>query len=245
MITQDDLQGHWRRKWIRAPGFEDVTTRVHWMQCGALFADLRIPSERPDLTGARCLADLDAPALRVLMTAEGFAGAITVEGSVCTWHRTINWHGVPDGVDAGRMSFDAAGDLIEDGVHADYAELWQKMPETPGDAWQVTGDGMQGVLVSSASEFLIGLGEPDAAPTAPLIAALERGDRPEELNVHFRGVYVLGRWEAGQGIATLSTNPFLEGTQVLERNPDGVVFRGADFDGRDQVFSLIPSIPSA
>lgn len=242
MITQDDLQGHWRRKWIRAPGFEDETTRVHWMQCGALFADLRIPAERPDLTGVRCLADLDAPALRALMMAEGFAGAITVADSVCTWHRAINWHGTPDGVDAGRMSFDAAGDLIEDGVHADYAELWQKMPETSGDAWRVTGDGMRGVLISSASEFLIGLGEPDAAPTAPLIDALERGAVPGALAAHFRGVYVLGRWEAGQGIATLSTNPLLEGNPVLERNPEGVVFHGADFDGRDQVFPLIPSV---
>lgn len=238
MITEAELQGHWRRKWIKAPGIEDATTRVHWMQCGPLYADLRIPADRPDLSGAGCLADLDPPALRALMVSEGFAGTITVTGGICVWHRAINWHGAPDGVDAGRMSFDEAGDLVEEGVHATYAELWQQMPERPTEAWQVACDGLQGVLVSSPSEFLIGLGDPGAIPTAPLIAALERGERPEAIGVHFRGVYVLGRWEDGQGIATLSTDPFLEGTSVLERGSSGITVHRRDFDGREQALSL-------
>lgn len=238
MIAQNDLQGHWRRKWIKAPGVEDATTRVHWMQCGALHADLRIPADRPDLTGAGCLADLDPPALRALMAAEGFAGTITVADSICVWHRAVNWHGRPEGVDAGRMSFDAAGDLIEEGVHATYTELWQKMPEVPVEAWQVSCGGLQGVLVSSASEFLIGLGDPEAAPSASLIETLERGERPEALSVHFSGVYVLGRWQDGQGIATLCTNPFLEGRAVLERGATGGTFHGMDFEGRDQTLPL-------
>ena len=43
MIDSSDVQAHWRRLWIRAPGFEDADTRVHWMQCGALYADIRVP----------------------------------------------------------------------------------------------------------------------------------------------------------------------------------------------------------
>ncbi|MDF1728619.1 MAG: hypothetical protein P1U53_12810, partial [Sulfitobacter sp.] len=109
MITQGDLQGHWRRDWIKAPGFEDHTTRVHWLQAGALFADLRIPLERPDISGHAALADLSSAALRRLMQAEGFAGHITVDKSKCTWHREINWHGVPGQADVGLMSFDETG----------------------------------------------------------------------------------------------------------------------------------------
>ena len=40
MITLADVQGHWRRDWLKAPGFSDTTTHVHWMQCGTLFADM-------------------------------------------------------------------------------------------------------------------------------------------------------------------------------------------------------------
>jgi len=96
MITGGDLQGHWRRDWIKAPGFEDNTTRVHWMQAGEIFVDLRVPLERPDLAGATALADLGPSTLLALTKAEGFAGRIEVVDSNCTWHRAINWHGVPE-----------------------------------------------------------------------------------------------------------------------------------------------------
>ena len=79
MIRPGDVQGHWVRTWIKAPGFEDHTTRVHWMQAGLDYADVRIPLERPDTRSAACLADLPAAVLRDLARAEGFSGHVTLE----------------------------------------------------------------------------------------------------------------------------------------------------------------------
>ena len=240
MIGPADLQGHWRRAWIRAPGLEDGTTRVHWMQCGALYADLRIPATRPDPGGATCLAELDPPALAALMAAEGFAGTIDVREGICTWARHVNWHGAPEGIDAGRMSFDAAGDLIEDGVHAEYRELWRRMPDRPSQAQRVRWAGLEGVLVISDSRFLLGLGTPGAPSSAPLRAALQAGSLPDGIAEQFRGLYLLGRWYGGQGVALLCTNPFLEGMRVLTRRPGGYAFTGMDFHGRRDSAPLEP-----
>lgn len=244
MIGLRDLQGHWRRAWLRAPGVEDRDTRVSWMQGGALFADLRVPATRPALEGARALSDLDPEALLGLMAAEGFAGTITLEGDVCTWNREVNWHGEPQGVDAGRMRFDAAGDLIEDGVHADYAELWQRASGEGLNASRVAADGFEGVLLRSESLFLIGLGRPGAPASAPLVQALERGERPAALVAHFASHYVLGHWDGALGIADLATNPFLENRPFLERGAGGrLIWHAVGFHGTETELPLSVNRP--
>lgn len=216
MITKSDLQGHWRRDWIKAPGFEDHTTRVHWMQAGDLFADLRVPLARPDLGGARCLAELSEYALAALMASEGFAGTIDVTDSRCTWRREVNWHGVPEADDIGLMYVDGDA-LIEDGVLAEYRERWLAEPGPALRGHRVALGALSGVLVESDETFLIALGAPPEAHS------------PDPAN-HFSSTYCLGRWEGARGIATLSTNPFCEGTCVLTR---GAVFtwHGMRFDG--------------
>ena len=89
MISEATLQGHWQRNWLRAPGFEDSTTRVHWVQAGQWCADIRVQLVRPSLaTGA--LAAMAPAELAVLISAEGFAGRTTLEGDICTWHRDWN-----------------------------------------------------------------------------------------------------------------------------------------------------------
>lgn len=239
MITQRRLQGHWQRDWIKAPGFEDATTRVHWLQAGALFADLRIPVDRPDITGLSCLADLDAPALRMLMNAEGFAGDITVEDSNCTWHRRINWHGVPAQSDIGLMSFDHAGGLIEDGVLAEYRELWQAVPQHPLRSAKVTCGEMRGVLIENDAVFALGIGADPSGTTQDLITALDRDTAENtELHQHFSSVYMLGRWDGVRGIAELSTNPFVEEQVALERK-DGLLWHSIAFDGHRKVRTLV------
>lgn len=232
VIGLDDLQGHWRRAWLRLPGgVEDATTRVHWIQSGALFADIRIPLDRPATGGAQSLSDLGPRALSRLMAAEGFAGHITVEDGICTWHREVNWHGTPEGVDAGRMSFDAEGALIEDGVHAEYAELWRQVPGPAFDARSIAAGELCGVLVWSGALFLMGLGAPDLPATAPLRAALAEGETPEGLARVFDGDYILGRWEGREGIATLATNPLREGRKVLEWRGVDLIWHWQRFDG--------------
>ncbi|MEM7710402.1 MAG: hypothetical protein AAF264_06565 [Pseudomonadota bacterium] len=233
MIVAGDLQGHWRRAWLKAPGLDDHDTAVHWMQAGKGYADIRIPASRPDTGGARALADLAPNILRDLMRAEGFAGEIVVDKDVCTWARHINWHGATDSVDAGLLTFHEDGALGEAGVHADYEELWHRSVEGPTEAMRLRcGDGRLGVLVSVGTRFVFGIGDPAAPSSAVVADALDRGTRPDALAAFFRGVFVLGRWRQGVGLADLSTNPLLEGRHVLTRTNRGAIWHDVDFFGR-------------
>jgi hypothetical protein len=239
LISCDHLQGHWQRDWIKAPGFEDGSTCVHWLQSGALFADLRIPLKRPNAAGLSCLADFDASALLVLMKAEGFAGHITVEDGKCTWHRQINWHGVPEQSDIGLMSFDDAGCLIEDGVLAEYRELWQAMPQPILRSTKVNCGVMSGVLIENDAVFVLAIGPIPSGNTQDLTAALESGIvKVPALNQHFSSAYVLGRWDGAHGIAELSTNPFYEGHVALER-VDNLIWHSVAFDGQQNAQRLV------
>ncbi|MBQ2261388.1 MAG: hypothetical protein II336_08480 [Loktanella sp.] len=213
MITTADLQGHWRRDWITAPGFEDATTHVHWMQAGDLFADLRVPADLPALTGT-CLADLDEAALQSLLRIEGFAGQITVTDSQCTWHREINWQGALARPDVGAMSFDGPV-LIEDGVHAEYREAWLAQATAPLRAHRIAWGDMTGVLIASEDRFLFGIGP---APQ----------DRP--VPEIFISHYALGHWDGATGIADLSSNPFACGQPVITRDT-GFIWHAPLFTG--------------
>lgn len=236
MITADDLQGHWQRDWIKAPGLEDHTTRVHWLQAGVLYADIRVPLERPALSG-RCLADAPAPALLALMAAEAFAGSISVQDSVCTWAREVNWHGTPDGIDAGRMHFEG-GALIETGVHADYAERW--MHRGAGFmAEAVEGGGFRGILVRHASRFLLVMGRPGAPSSAPLVQGLREGTASRDgCAEHFAPCCAFGHWQGSAGIADLALNPFAEGQEVLQKTGTGLSVHWPAFDGTIRPYAL-------
>jgi hypothetical protein len=230
LIIESSLQGHWRRDWIKAPGFEDHTTRVHWMQAGALFADLRIPLARPDVSGLSCLSHLPQQSLAPLLTSEGFAGHITVQNSQCTWHRAINWHGVPGQPDSGLMSLAEEG-LIEDGVHAEYRELWQAVPDHELSGMRVRFGAMTGVLIASDEVFLLGIGPTPQGTTERLLADLAAGNASRDaLHQLFESEYVTGVWEGNAGRAQLSTNPCQEGLIVLER-ADGFKWHARSFDG--------------
>lgn len=233
-----DLQGHWRRNWLRAPGLEDTTTRVHWLQAGRWCADIRIPLHRPALDGATCLADLSPAALADLLTAEGFAGHVTLDADVCTWTRTRNWRGFPCPVDAGRLWFDAQGLLIEDGVHADYREEWQHLPAT----FTPLAIGEEGLLLTSPTTFLLALGLSDTPATAPLAAALRDGTaKPRDAAPAFASTYILGHWKGDSGIAHLSTQPFAEGHTILSRDGAALRLTLPDFDGHVAPRDLRPT----
>lgn len=221
MITAADLTGLWRRDWIKAPGFQDHTTRVAWWQsAGGGFVDLRVPADLPDLGDATCLADLDPPALRSLLRAEGFAGTITVENGTCTWQRASNWHGFPTAPDVGRMTWDAGGGLVETGAHADYAELWQR---AGGSAPQFRtfrrGTDALRIIWDDAG-FMLGSGAADAPASAPLLAALVAGERPapRRLAAQFAALYARGVWDGGAGVVTLATDPFVQGAALLSKD---------------------------
>ncbi|MEM9317947.1 MAG: hypothetical protein AAGA70_02960 [Pseudomonadota bacterium] len=224
MIGQDDIQGHWQRNWLRAPGVEDTTTRVHWMQAGSMYADLRIPEERPELGSTPCLAALPSAALKMLARAEGFAGTTQIVDGICTWQRVINWHGATDQIDAGKLAL-KDGALIEDGVHSDYRELWQRRAEGPAFGQKLTGDGFTAYLVSVSDAFIFGAGRPDTPGDAPYDALFER-------------VHALGSWVGEVGMADIATDPFLEGQPLLRRRTDGFLWHRINFRGRSSWVAL-------
>lgn len=238
-MTPADLQGLWRRRWLRADGTEDATTRVFWAQAGEVFADIRIPAARPDLSEARCLADLETADLLALTRAEGFAGTINLEGDICTWTREIDWHGPSETVDAGRLSY-RDGDLHEAGVHADYAELWTRRGQS-ATAIRVAPYGRTGIYVFSDVWFLLALDASQAARDKAVLEAMQRGERPPEISAYFASEYTFGLWsrDGRDGIATLSTNPFRERTPVLRRTPgEAPMLISEGFDGARVVTPL-------
>jgi len=230
VIAIDDLQGHWRRDWIRGPGFEDSATHVHWLQAGTLFADLRVPDTLPDLNGMTCLADLDGPTLAAFLDCEAFAGEISLTRDHCTWHRQINWHGTPDLPDVGAMSFAADGTLIEDGVLADYREAWSAVPTGPLRGQKLCWGDMTGVLVENDTEFLFGIGLTPGGKSKPAVSASGAVDQDAARDA-FGGFYALGRWDGASGIAELSTNPFAREQVVIERKTSGPVWHAPLFAG--------------
>ncbi len=248
MISLCRVQGHWQRDWIRAPGLEDATTRVHWLQAGTLFADIRVPLERPAAGNARCLAEMSPAALADLLSAEGFAGTISLQDDVCTWHRMVNWRGFPCPVDAGRLWVDAAGALIEDGVHAEYREQWQRRASGALVARQLHGaGGMEGVLLTGPALFLLVLGSPETPARPDLAASLRAGlAGAEDAAPAFDAVCVMGRIEAGRGVATLSTQPFCEGRAVLVLGRDSATLTLPGFDGspRRHDLTLLSPVPA-
>ncbi|MDF2235575.1 hypothetical protein P2H44_23715 [Albimonas sp. CAU 1670] len=246
--TLADVQGLWRRLWLRTPAAEDATTEVHWLQAGPLHVDLRLPADPPDVRGARSLSDLPPRVLRLLARAEGFAGATAVERGVCTWTRRVNWRGPLDGPDVGALFFEN-GDLMERGVFADYAELWRRLPGAgPLAARQLRrADGQAAVLARAGERFLLGRGAPEAlAAPASLPVRLERALAHRHrgaLRRLFDQEFCHGRLTPGGGIIERSTNPLREG--ALAFPPDAftaevVHLTAQDFDGVTEESAWFP-----
>lgn len=237
----EDIQGHWSRTWIKAPGFEDHTTRVDWMQSGEIYADVRVPLERPNIASKAALSELSADELLLLARAEGFAGSVSLEGKKCTWHRDINWHGQPEGNDIGAISFDAEGRMIEAGVEADYTELWETAGTNQTDAMTFGDDAITGYLVTVGEAFVLGIGQRGAPATGPIIQALQAGEVPPDVGELFANAHAFGVWEGTQAIAQRATNPFYEGHIILSKNADSVTWHSISFNGTKKDHTFLPA----
>ena len=243
-----DIQGLWRRLWLRTPGFVDETTEVYWLQAGPLHVDLRLPPEPPEVRGAAALSDLPPRLLRQLARAEGFAGATNVERGVCTWTRRVNWRGPLDGPDVGALFFEN-GELMERGVFADYAELWTHIP-LPGllESRQLRrADGQAAVLARAGDVFMLGRGAPDQlAAAGPLAERLELALAHRHrgaLSRLFDQEFCHGRLTPEGGRILRSTNPLREGDlafgpEVFET--DSVRLFTDSFDGLLEESDWIP-----
>ena len=98
------LSGTWKRLSMRRQSQPpDETTQVRTVQTPTLFGDVRIPANRPVLSGASSLCDLSDAELATLYDQQGFSGITAVDGFLATWHHHIDYQ-PPDGSkDIGRL----------------------------------------------------------------------------------------------------------------------------------------------
>lgn len=112
MSVPPSYEGLWRRKGIwRTDGSSDTATPVWWFQAAEFHIDLRIPTDRKEMTG--------------------FAGTTEVDGDRCEWRPEIAYPFVSPELDAGYMRFDSSTALHEAGVDGSYKEDWWREAAGP------------------------------------------------------------------------------------------------------------------
>jgi hypothetical protein len=142
----DELRGVWQRTLLQtgtdaaaqagAAPASDTQSWVRWLQTSAWHGDLRLPEQALAARQPLPLTQLSAGQLGALACQQGFAGITQFEalpeGQICTWLRRIDYQ--PPGLqpDAGWMLFEQPDRLIEIGVHEDYNEIWQRLPDSVG-----------------------------------------------------------------------------------------------------------------
>jgi hypothetical protein len=248
------LTGVWRRLLIDyEDGSRDVSSHVLWLQTRSLYADIRIPRDRPGALGRKNFSAFDDAELCGLARQQGFAGTIALAGDRCTWHRHIDLQPAQPTPDEGRLRLQ--GDvLVEAGVHTSYIEHWRR-EDDGGDclaAFRLTDDsaapGRTGVLVLVGDHFLEVQSRREPLPPATSLANLVgqalssgRRDRAERL-LDMR--ICQGRIDRDRQRWTIehATLPWLEGTtlhapfEARYDPPTGTLTR--EIDGGRQLWRL-------
>ena len=140
MSVPDQYLGVWKRTLLRTPDFEDMTSRVYWLQTRDYHADIRIPADRPACAGKTGFHQLTRGELLGLTRQQGFAGITVVEGDICRWLRTADFQPPTGSNDIGRMEFKTPDRMFEYGVEADYFEIWERMPGSEGENYAIDSD---------------------------------------------------------------------------------------------------------
>jgi len=213
------LTGVWRRLSIEIDEGYDNTTQVIWLQTHCCFGDIRIPANRPNLSGKFSLEELNDTEKIALSKQQGFAGIATLEGSTCQWHRYIDYQPFSSVQDIGKFYWE--GDiLIELGVEASYKEEWQQIDDGQGDFTALVAfapsntETWQGCLVTAGDYFIYIWNRNLILPPADSLTALMMSDRLQttylDCEISF-GVCNSGRvpWEI-----RLSTLPWREGQSL-------------------------------
>lgn len=212
------LQGAWQRTLLRTAAGDDTTTLVRYVQTRSLFADVRIPATRPHLAG-RALADLDGDTLALLAEQQGFAGHVTADGHVCTWHRHLDFQppaGVPD---VGRCEPDGPRALLEHGVYADYLERWERLEDGDGPLVALALEGQpRELLVVAGDHFVHARDRVAALPSGASSLSLAAAGVPRA--THLAWLDCALSWGRVRGAGApwtvlASTVPALEGTAIL------------------------------
>ncbi len=198
----DRYRGVWARTLLQTPAARDDSSWVRWLQTAHWHGDLRVP------VGA-------APARQ-----QGFSGITTVEagetGEVCAWHREVDFQPPRPDPDAGHVVFEGPDRLIETGVHADYLEVWQRLPDSSGRFIVLETDTRCRLLVAGA--WAMRVRPRRAAWPADLAAADTLHDlvlrHPAQAPGWLDFEISFGRLAAGRWTIEQSTLPALRGTEL-------------------------------
>jgi hypothetical protein len=239
-----------------APRLRDTQTWVRWLQTASWHADLRVP----------VAARAPGPAPLQLATQQGFLGRTRIEGGqpamaagpgvaagpcvaarggegpcpapeICTWERQLDFQ--PPGLhpDAGRIEFDGPDLLIETGVHGDYLEHWERLPDSTGrhavlERCAEPAEGLTQAHPAGQGDALSGAAKPEwlllsgaflmrvRSRAAPWPADTEPGDslegvllrHPAQQAALLGFEIAFGRLHEGCWIVEKATSPSLEGT---------------------------------
>lgn len=230
-------RGLWRRVQLDVPGLRDTTTWVHWLQTARWHADLRVPdaARTAEVVGAPSHSPHPALALQ-----SGFFGRTEVfqqpGGERCTWHRQLDVQPDRGRPDTGWMVFESDDCVIETGLHGDFREVWQRVPDSTGRTMVLaelapsTGDAAP--LATHGARWLLSgqwlmrvrprrIGWPAEAGAAPQLWPTDTapGDtlatvvsrHPESTAALLDFEISFGRWSDGVWAIERSTLPALEG----------------------------------
>jgi len=136
-------RGVWVRTLLQTPTQEDRSSFVRWLQTSHWHADLRVP------TSARSLTQTNgAYTLEQGISQQGFCGVTEVRqvgaDEVCTWHRRFDYQPPRPDADTGTMVFETAHRVVERGIHAEYLEIWERLPESLGPCMALAGRTLTG-----------------------------------------------------------------------------------------------------
>lgn len=121
------LRGAWTRDWIEVRGLRSSRFAVHYLQAPRLFADMRIPIQRPALPNATSFADLSDADLAMLAQQRGFAGWASASADTFTWHHEIDFQPSDGTPDIGRVEPVEPSRWYEHALDSSYVESWRSM----------------------------------------------------------------------------------------------------------------------
>lgn len=216
------FMGVWRRARITAPGLDDTTTRVFWVQGPSWYGDIRVPADSPRRAKGSGFAAYAEDELVGLARTESFAGQLTVTPDECAWRRDLDYQPPARFPDVGGWRFTGPDTLIETGVHLPYEEVWLREPDSDGPFAAFRPEDGSGLLVIAGDHFLAIGGRAEGLPGGSDLAtlvreALGRGQRPlAESWLSMPSAY--GRIAEGWRIVH-STQPWREGGPLWSERP--------------------------
>ena len=223
-------QGVWQRKYLETAAATDSSSRVYWLQTSLFHADIRIPADRPVFSGKNTLQDFSLDELKLLARQQGFAGITSVIGNCCLWARQMDYQPPRGRHDIGFMQFNSER-ILETGVDGNYAEIWERLPDSQGPSFAFrfietntvlsSEKPQMGMLVISGDYFIFARSRANALPKTPSLAAMV-----SEANLNLRQLIEALDFEISFGRLTqgsipweiqLSTLPFREGQALFTK----------------------------